>query len=464
VTGRGFTDGLLTDLYELTMAAGYVAAGISEQTASFQLSLRRLPPERGYVVAAGLEQAVEYLASVTFSGDDILYLRSLAQFRRAPESFFERLRRFRFTGDVAAVPEGTPVFPGEPLLRVRAPLIEAQIAETYLLATVGFQSMIATKAARVAEAAAGRGVVEFGTRRAHSPAAGVLAARAAYLAGCTGTSNALAGARFGIPVFGTAAHSWVLAFPEEETAFRRLQELLGEATAYIVDTYDTLEGVRRAAALGRPMWGIRLDSGDLAELARRSRAILDAAGLYDARIMATGDLNEYRVWDLVAAGAPIDVFGVGTELATSADAPTLGAVYKMVEMESEGRTRYTAKLSAEKTTYPGAKQVYRFQDRDLIALSEEPPPAAGARALLRPVVAAGGLLEPLPELAVSRAYARQALSELPPGCRRLESPDAYPVENTSALLALAAGRVFSGWSVGVTACGRARQTNPRRLA
>lgn len=438
MNGHGFTDGLLTDLYELTMAAGYFAAGISEQTASFELSVRRLPPERGYVVAAGLAQAIDYLTSVGFSDDDIRYLGSLAQFRRAPAGFFERLRRFRFTGDVEAVPEGTPVFPGEPLVRVRAPLIEAQIAETYLLATVGFQSMVATKAARVVEAAAGRGVVEFGTRRAHSPAAGVLAARAAYLAGCTGTSNALAGARFGIPVFGTAAHSWVLAFPEEETAFRRLQELLGEATAYIVDTYDTLQGVRRAAALGRPLWGIRLDSGDLADLARRSRAILDAAGLGEARIMATGDLNEYRVRDLVAAGAPIDVFGVGTELATSADAPTLGAVYKMVEMESGGRTRYTAKLSAEKATYPGAKQVYRFGDRDVVALAGEPHPGGGARPLLQPVAAAGRLVQPLAELAESRAYARKALAELPAGCRRLESPEAYPVESTRALMDLAA--------------------------
>ncbi len=437
MTAAGFTNGLLTDLYELTMAAGFFAAGKSEAPATFELSLRRLPPSRGYVLAAGLAQAIEYLTSVSFSAEDVRYLQSLRQFRNAPAGFFDRLRHFRFTGDLHAVAEGTPVFPGEPLLRVRAPLVEAQIVETYLLATIGFQSMIATKAARVAGAAGGRGVVEFGTRRAHSPEAGVLASRAAYLGGCIGTSNALAGARFGIPVFGTAAHSWVLAFPDEETACRRLQELLGEAATYIVDTYDALEGVRCAAALGNPLWGIRLDSGDLADLARRSRAILDEAGLQQARVMATGDLNEYRVRDLVAAGAPIDVFGVGTELATSADAPTLGAIYKMVELECGGATRYTAKFSEDKVTYPGAKQVYRYRDHDEIACAGEPHPQGAVKPLIHPVVTAGEIVEPLPPLDESRAHARRALEDLPASCRELDSPVPYPVAYTPALLQLA---------------------------
>ena len=220
------------------------------------------------------------------------------------------------------------------MLTVRAPLIEAQIPETYLLSMIGFQSLIATKAARAVETAAGRAVVEFGTRRAHSPEAGVLAGRAAYIGGCIGTSNTLAGFRYGIPVFGTAAHSWVLSFPAEAEAFRQLQELLGPATVYLIDTYDTLEGARLAAGLGRPLWGVRLDSGNLVELSRAVRRILDDAGLPDAKIMATGDLNEYKILELVAVRAPIDAFGVGTELATSADAPSLGAVYKLVEVQT----------------------------------------------------------------------------------------------------------------------------------
>jgi nicotinate phosphoribosyltransferase len=270
---------LLTDLYQLTMAAGYWLAGKTAERATFELYVRRLPANRNFVLAAGLQQAVEYLLNLRFSEEDIRYLRGLSQFARLPDAFFDSLRAFRFTGDVFAVPEGTPLFAGEPLLTLRAPMMEAQIPETYLLATLGFQSLIATKAARMVEAAGGRGVVEFGTRRAHSPEAGVLAGRASYIGGCLGTSNTLAGQRFGIPVFGTAAHSWVMSFPTELEAFRRLQELLGPATTYLIDSYDTLEGARRAASLGEPLWGVRLDSGNLVELARAVRGILDGAGL-----------------------------------------------------------------------------------------------------------------------------------------------------------------------------------------
>src|SRR5262245_12107709 len=238
---------LLTDLYQLTMAAGYFQAGKAQQTATFELFLRHLPPDRNYIVAAGLAQAVDYLLQLRFTADEIDYLRSLHQFSRVPAEFFDALAGLRFTGDVFAVPEGTPIFAGEPILTLRAPLMEAQVPETYLLATIGFQSMIATKASRLVEAAAGRSVVEFGTRRAHSPEAGVLAGRAAYIGGCIGTSNTLTGFRYGVPVFGTAAHSWVQAFSSELEAFRRLQQLLGPATVYLVDTYDTLEGTRRGA-------------------------------------------------------------------------------------------------------------------------------------------------------------------------------------------------------------------------
>ena len=249
--------GLLTDLYQLTMAAGYFEAGKIQEQATFELFVRRLPHNRNFILAAGLQQAVDYLLNLRFTSEEIAYLRDLPQFSHASPAFFDMLAGFRFTGDLFAVPEGTPLFPGEPFLTLRAPLIEAQIPETYLLSTIGFQTMIATKAARVVKAALGRSVVEFGTRRAHSPEAGMLAARAAYIGGCVGTSNAETGMRFGVPVFGTTAHSWVMSFAHEREAFECLQKLLGESTIYLIDSYDTIEGARRAAALGRPLWGDR---------------------------------------------------------------------------------------------------------------------------------------------------------------------------------------------------------------
>jgi nicotinate phosphoribosyltransferase len=322
--------GLLTDLYELTMAAGYFEAGKSALMGIFELSIRRLPKNRDYVLLAGLEQALDYLLHLRFTPEEIDYLRGLPQFGRVKPEFFEKLCEFRFTGDVWAAREGTVLFAGEPILRVHAPLMEAQIPETYLLSILTFETLIATKATRVVRAAAGRGIVEFGTRRAHTPEAGVLGARAAYIGGCIGTSNTLTGFRFGVPVMGTCAHSWVMSFSSELEAFSKLQEVLGDYTTQLVDTYDPAEGTRRAAALGRPLWGIRLDSGDFLESSKQARAILDAVGLQDAKIMASGDLDEWRIADLVAAGAPIDAFGVGTELATSGDAPSMGAIYKLV--------------------------------------------------------------------------------------------------------------------------------------
>jgi nicotinate phosphoribosyltransferase len=266
----------------------------------------------------------------------------------------------------------------------------------------------------------------------------VLAGRAAYIAGCLGTSNTLAGFLYGIPVYGTMAHSWVLAFPDEEIAFRRLQSLLGPATVYVVDTYDTLNGVRKAAGLGRPAWGIRLDSGDLAELARQSRAILDSAGLRDAKIMASGDLNELRIRDLVAARAPIDVFGVGTELATSADAPSLGVVYKLVELETDGLRRYTAKLTEDKFTYPGAKQVFRFAEHDEIACAGEIRTPEESKSLLRQVLSSGKLIQALPDATAIRSASSKALEAFPSACRRLDDPEPYPVVYSPAMLAVAA--------------------------
>jgi nicotinate phosphoribosyltransferase len=432
--------GLLTDLYQLTMAAGYFEAGIGSHIGCFELFFRRLPRSRNFILAAGLAQAVEYLLKLRFTREEVDYLRSLPQFARVTPAFFDYLLNLRFTGDLFAMEEGTSVFAEEPLLTVRAPLIEAQIAETYLLATIGFPSLVATKAARIAEVAGSRGVVEFGTRRAHSPEAGVLAGRAAYIGGCIGTSNTETGFRFGIPVFGTAAHSWVLSFPSEREAYRKLQEMLGDSTIYLIDTYDTINGARLAAELGRPLWGVRLDSGNLVELAHAVRHILDEAGLRDAKIMATSDLNEYKILEYTAAGAPIDAFGVGTDLATSADAPSLGAVYKLVELEEGGVTRYTAKYSEGKHTMPGAKQVFRFADHDQIACSTECTGCGrgdgGPRALIRPVIIQGRLVHDLPTAGASREYAQRSVHKLPLACRSLfESEDPYPVEFSAELRA-----------------------------
>lgn len=441
--------GLLTDFYQLTMAAGYFEAGKASERATFELFIRKLPWNRNFVLAAGLPQVVDYLLNLRFTAEEIGYLRTLPQFERTHPEFFELLAGLRFTGDLFAVPEGTPMFAGEPLLTVRAPLIEAQIAETYLLAMIGFQSMIATKAARVVKAAMGRQVVEFGTRRAHSPEAGVLAGRAAYIGGCAGTSNAAAGLRYGVPVFGTAAHSWVMSFATEIASFQQLQQLLGDSTVYLIDSYDTLEGARRAVALGKPMWGVRLDSGNLTELAPAVRKILDDAGLLDAKIMATGDLNEYKIHELVAARAPIDMFGVGTELSTSADAPSLGVVYKLVELEGpQLGHRYTFKLSEDKATLPGGKQVFRFVDHDVVGRSTECLGCTGtsggsAEALLRPVILGGKLLEPLPSAAEARHRAADSMALLPAPCHSLFESHAWRVELSSELTSLTE-RVRSG--------------------
>ncbi len=432
---------LLTDLYQLTMAAGYFEAGKAAECATFEIFARRLPDHRNFLVAAGLPQAVDYLLNLSFDEDEIQFLRGLPQFRNASSGFWDYLRAFRFTGDLFAVPEGTPIFANEPLATVRAPMIEAQLPETFLLATFGFQTLIAAKAARVAYAAKGRDVAEFGTRRAHSPEAGVLAARAAYIGGCSATSNTETGIRYGVPVAGTCAHSWVMSFSKEREAFAALQQLLGEKTVYLIDTYDTVEGARRAASLGRPLWGVRLDSGDFAALAPAVRQVLDDAGLPDAKIMATGDLNEYKIAELIARGAPIDAFGVGTDLATSADAPNLGVVYKLVELETNGVKRYTAKTSETKATLPGAKQIFRYASHDVVSLSTEcpgcPEGAEQAKALLEPVILGGKLVGRVPDAHEARRYAAAWISRLPGACHNLEAvKNCYPVEFSAQLQAV----------------------------
>jgi len=415
------------------MAAGYFEAGKANEKATFEFSVRRLPACRNFVIIAGLPEVVDYLLNLSFSAQEVDYLRGLPQFANASSQFFDYLRQFRFTGDLFSVPEGTPVFAGEPVLSVRAPLIEAQIPETYLLSAITFPSLIATKAARCVEASGGREIVEFGTRRAHTPEAGVLGARAAYIGGCSGTSNTLAGFRYGIPVMGTAAHSWVMSFSGEAEAFRQLQRLLGEHTIQLIDTYDTIDGAHLAAKLGKPIWGVRLDSGDLLRLSREVRAVLDQAGLHETKIMVSGDLDEYRIRDLVRQGAPLDVFGVGTQLATSGDAPSMGAIYKMVELDIGGIQRFTAKLSDDKVTLPGAKQIFRDTARDVVARSGE---CGKGEALLRPVILGGRLIEPLASLDQARCRAARAIASLPPELRGLEVAEPWPVVYSRELRAL----------------------------
>jgi nicotinate phosphoribosyltransferase len=432
---------LQTDLYELTMAAAYFEDKFAAN-ATFELFVRSLPAERGFLVAAGLEQALDFLARVRFRDDEIEYLRQETVFRHITPAFFDYLKTFRFTGEVWAIPEGTPVFGEEPLLRVTAPIIEAQIVETFLLSTLTFQTMIASKAARVVAAAEGRPVVEFGSRRAHGPEAGALAARAAYIGGCTGTSNVEAGRRYGIPIFGTLAHAFIMAYTKEEEAFTKFHRLFPEHSVLLVDTYDTLAALDKIIEKDLHPTAIRLDSGDLLELSLRARQRLDQAGLNDTKIFASGDLDEYAIADLVAKGARIDAFGVGTALATSKDAPTLGGVYKLVDLEYGGLISYRAKFSQEKITYPGRKQVFRFHDPDgtfrgdIIACSDEEFPKD--EPLLGCVMRDGTRTVPNPNLQSIQQHARQELEKIPVGCHRLKEPESYIVSFSQRLEVLLA--------------------------
>jgi len=429
--------GLLTDLYELAMMAGYWSAGLADRIATFDLFVRRLPPRRNFLVYAGLEQAVHYLTHLRFSSEQIEYLRQLEQFRHVPAEWFQWLASLRFSGEVWSVPEGTVVFAGEPLLRVSAPVAEAQLVETFLLAAIGYQTSVATKAARLSIAAAGRPVVDFGSRRAHGPQAGLLAARAAFIGGCAGTSNTEAARLLGIPPFGTMAHSWVMAFESEQESFRQFARLFPHST-FLIDTYDTLQGARQAIRCGAKPAALRLDSGDLAAESRRVRAELDAAGWHEVKLFGSGDLNEYRIRDLLAAGAPFDAFGVGTELVTVADAPHLGVVYKLVELAGPAGPAGRIKLSEGKQTWPGRKQVFRQYEasgmpaRDVVGLADE---RLAGEPLLKPIVQRGRLSEPLPSLPQIQQRCRDQLRRLPAALRDLERQVDYEVSPSERLRA-----------------------------
>lgn len=379
---------LLTDLYELTMMQGYFNEQ-SNDTVIFDAFYRKNPSGSGYAIAAGLEQIIDYVKNLSFSYDDIDYLRGLSIFS---EEFLEYLAGFHFTGDIYAIPEGSIVFPQEPLIKVVAPIMEAQLVETAILNILNHQSLIATKASRVCYAAGGDGIMEFGLRRAQGPDAGTYGARAAVIGGCIGTSNVLCGQLFDIPVLGTHAHSWIMSFPDEYTAFRTYADMYPDACILLVDTYDTLKsGVpnairvfneMKAAGIHSKKYGIRLDSGDLAYLSKKARKMLDAAGFPDAIISASSDLDEYLIDSLKTQGAAITSWGVGTNLITSADCPAFGGVYKMAAIKKEGDDAFTPKIKISenpgKITNPGNKTVFRIIDKetgklkaDLIALADE---------------------------------------------------------------------------------------------
>ena len=364
---------LLTDLYELTMMQGYYE-NPSDQIVVFDAFYRKNPCGGAYAVCAGLEQVIEYVRDLHFSPDDIDYLRSLHIFN---DDFLEYLRGFHFTGDIYAIPEGTVVFPREPLLKVVAPIMEAQLVETAILNMINHQSLIATKASRVVYAAKGDGIMEFGLRRAQGPDAGTYGARAAVIGGCTGTSNVLAGQLFDVPVKGTHAHSWIMSFPDEYTAFKKYAELYPSACILLVDTYDTLKSgmpnaIRvfkemREAGIPLTFYGIRMDSGDLAYLSKKVRKMLDEAGFPDAVISASNDLDEYLIESLKLQGAVITSWGVGTNLITAKDNPAFGGVYKLAAIRDENGTfipKIKLSENTEKVTNPGNKTIYRIYDKN----------------------------------------------------------------------------------------------------
>jgi nicotinate phosphoribosyltransferase len=427
--------GPVTDMYQLTMMAGYRALGKENQHATFEMFVRKMPRNRSYLVFAGLEQAIGDLVRLRFSAGQVDSLRRWPVFANVDPTFFEWLQALRFEGDVWGLPEGTVFFPGEPILRVEAPLAQAQWVETLLLASIGFPTLVASKAARVVQAAAGRPVYDFGARRAPGPHAGFLVARASYLAGCAGTSHAEAARLLGIPCVGTMAHSWIESFATEAEAFAAFARAFPAASTLLVDTYNTERGVAHAAAIEPPIQAVRLDSGDLLDLARKARRYLDSHGRTDVKIFATGDLDEKSIARLVAAGAPIDGLGVGTELATSRDAPALSSVYKLyklVAVDGAGRI----KLSPGKKTYPFAKQIYRTTDAcgrfaaDYVTRWDE---RAEGEPLLVPVVRGGELASRLPALHEIRARCAQQVAALPEELMDLDRVGSYPVSYSSLL-------------------------------
>jgi nicotinate phosphoribosyltransferase len=430
---------LFTDYYELTMCASYFD-NKNFEPATFDLFIRRLPENRSYFLFAGLEETLQYLRNITFTDEHLSYLKK----QGFNQDFLEYLRGFKFTGEVWAVPEGTVAFPNEPLIRVTAPIIEAQLVETFLLNSINMQTMIATKTSRVVHAANGKSVIEFGLRREPGIDAGMKVARSSYIAGCQGTSNLLAGMVYGIPVFGTMAHSFIMSYPKEIDAFRAFAKTFPHKLTLLIDTYDDLAGTEKAvivakelAAKGFRLGGVRLDSGDLAETSKKVRKILDDNGLGYVKIFASGDLDEFKIMQLIEEGARIDAFGVGTKMGTSADRPYLDVIYKLCEtLNADGSFSPIMKLSKDKITLPGRKQVFRFKNeagvftKDVIALSDE---SMEGESLLVKVMENGKLIYELPSLNQVRAKASDSLSKLPAEYKLLTNAPMYPVELSQKL-------------------------------
>jgi nicotinate phosphoribosyltransferase len=430
---------LLTDLYQLTMLQSYFELGMDD-TAVFEFFVRKLPANRGFLVAAGLEQALQFLETLRVADDDIAWLKQSGRFSAR---FIDRFASLRFSGDVHAMPEGTVFFPDEPILRVTAPLPQAQLVESRLINILHLQTLIASKAARCVLAAPGKLLVDFGLRRAHGAEAGMFAARASYLAGCAGTSNVLAAPQYGIPVFGTMAHSYIQAHDSELAAFEHFAHSQPDNTILLIDTYDTEAGAEKCVALARRLKeqgirikGVRLDSGDLYEHARKVRAILDAGGLNDVTIFSSGSIDEFAMRDLLGRGAPIDGFGVGTHMDTSNDAPYLDCAYKL--QEYAGRAR--RKRSEGKATWPGRKQVYRrfaadgAMSGDVLTLESD---QQIGEPLIVPVMRAGQRSAARESLVAARERAAANLRALPQHLRALEFRPDHKVEVAPALVALA---------------------------
>jgi nicotinate phosphoribosyltransferase len=458
-----------TDLYQLTMAAAYYVSPnkISRSRGIFEMFVRKLPLNRSFFVAAGLEQALHSILGMKFSDEQISYLRSLEPFKNVGEDFFDYLRGFKFTGTIWAVPEGTILFPHEPLLRIEAPMIEAQIVETCVLSIINYQSLVATKSSRIVSAAAGRPVIEFGSRRAHGPQAGYFASRASFITGCIGTSNMHAGLKFGIPVFGTMAHSFIMSIENEVEAYRQFNHVIPSGFL-LVDTYDSIKAVKKIIQAKIDANGIRLDSGNLFQLSIHVRKILDKAGYSSTKIMASGDLNEYLIKDLINRGAPIDFFAVGTELVTSRDDPAMNGVYKLVAIRNPpspptssssmvmpnyktrtenyengiGELIYKIKTSPSKKTYPGPKQIYRILSDnllkyDLVALDFEDVDRNNSTPLLRKYADKGKILEVIPSMQAIRESHLQQLNVLPSKFKDLYAiPEKFPVKFSKKLVKL----------------------------
>jgi nicotinate phosphoribosyltransferase len=421
---------LFTDFYELTMAQAYWQSG-QTAPATFSLFFRKYPPDRGYFVFARLEDVLDYLEGFRFSAADIDHLRSLNRF---DAGFLDYLQQLRFTGSVRAMPEGTLFFINEPVIEVAASVIEAQLVETFIVNQVNLQTILATKASRVVYATRGKQIIDFAARRTQGVEAANKLTRVSYLVGFDGTSNTMGGALHGIPVSGTMAHSYIMSFESEVESFRRFARSFPDTSTFLVDTYDTLEGTRKAAVIaretreqGHELQAIRLDRGDMLDLARKARAILDKAGLSEVQIFASGGLDEFEVDALVRAGAPIDAFGVGTKVGVSADAPWTDCAYKLVEYDG----RPVLKLSSKKQTLPSAKQVFRHRDsrgtflRDILASAGES--VNGAEALLGEVMRDGKRLQPSPALEELRQRFRREFACLPERHKALKSPDPYEV-------------------------------------